>query len=127
MALSEHEQRVLDEIEDALRKEDPRFGLGVEELELRPRLGIKVVALMALGLVLLVAGIVASPVSQWFVLLSVAGFLLMFGAGVWGLRGKGVQASVGAKGTKASRQQRKPRVPRGSGSLEEDFRRRFER
>lgn len=127
MALSEHEQRVLDEIEDALRKEDPRFGLGVEELELRPRLGIKVVALMALGLVLLVAGIVASPVSQWFVLLSVAGFLLMFGAGVWGLRGKGAHVAGGSKAKKSSNQQRKPRVSRGTGNLEEDFRRRFER
>ncbi|AZA13958.1 DUF3040 domain-containing protein [Corynebacterium choanae] len=90
MALSEHEQRALEEMERALIAEDPSFGSGFKEpSQSSPLLHLRAIALGLVGLVLLIAGVALSQTSIWLLLLSVAGFLLMFGAGVWALRGGG--------------------------------------
>lgn len=99
MGLSEHEQRMLDEIESALYAEDPKFSstmagnaFSFPEEKGAPRgFSIQVIALMLLGLLMLIGGVALFSVSAWFIVLSVAGFGLMFGAGVWALTGAGKQ------------------------------------
>ena len=78
MPLSEHEQRLLDQIERALYAEDPKFASTVRSTDLRThmrrrlrRAGI----VLALGFVLLVAGAVTAKA-----VVGVAGFVVMLGA-----------------------------------------------
>ena len=130
VALSEQEQRVLDEIENALYQEDPDFGKNVGSIQ-RGGAFVKVVALLILGLVLLVGGIALSQLSLWFVVMSVAGFVVMVAAGVIGLRGdRSSNLAMGDRSDKAAKKQRKARKSSLSsrpGGVEENFRRRFER
>ncbi|MGH3772637.1 MAG: DUF3040 domain-containing protein, partial [Pseudonocardiaceae bacterium] len=61
MPLSEHEQRLLDQIERALYAEDPKFASNVRGARMRSRphrRRIQGTVLFALGLVLLVVGVV---------------------------------------------------------------------
>lgn len=144
MGLSEQEQRMLDEIESALYAEDPKFGsamsgraFSLEEDEGESRgFSLQVIALILLGLLMLLGGVALFTVSAWFIALSVAGFVLMFGAGVWALTGHG--GGSGANGLSFVRPAdggrekfggaRKARSPKSSGgsSLESRFRGRFE-
>lgn len=135
MALSEHEQRMLDEIESALYAEDPKFASSVGKTA-SPQAGglggifsLKVIALISLGLVLLVAGVALSQQSLWFIALSVAGFGLMFGSGLWGLRSNsGPAPKLGSQrlnlGSSATGGKSKGDI---SQTMEERFRSRFER
>ncbi|KQB86767.1 hypothetical protein Clow_00975 [Corynebacterium lowii] len=135
VSLSEQEQRVLREIEQSLLAEDPRFGAAVsggsDFRSASPGLLLRGVALGVLGLVLLVGGVALAQNSLWFIVLSVAGFLLMFGAGVWVLRGSSSgEAGLSRRGASGPNETR-DRQSRGGGSsvaqrMEEDFRRRFE-
>ena len=62
MPLSEHEQRMLEQIESALYAEDPKFASSVRGGRLRStssRRRLQAAALFAVGLFLLVAGIAA--------------------------------------------------------------------
>ncbi|HLS49173.1 MAG TPA: DUF3040 domain-containing protein [Actinomycetaceae bacterium] len=75
MPLSEYEQRVLQQMEQQLRSDDPRF---VSQLAAAPKFGVRriilgILALIA-GLILLVAGVASSLV--W---LGVLGFIAMLG------------------------------------------------
>lgn len=133
MALSEQEQQALREIEASLLAEDPKFGQSVKSGHASYGSGgaitLQGVALVAVGLVLLVAGVALAQSSLWFIALSVIGFMLMFGAGVWMLKGGGANGSSAAN--RSFKQQAKPRNTRGPGSgagssLEEKFRKRFE-
>ena len=78
MPLSEHEQRLLDQIERALYAEDPKFASAVRTTDLRSHLLRRLkrsAALLGAGLVLLVVG-----VAMQMLALGVAGFLVMLGA-----------------------------------------------
>ena len=82
MPLSEHEQRLLDQIERELYAEDPKFASTVRGTRLRRparRRRIQGIALFVVGVALLVLGVV---VPQFRVadipLISVLGFLVMF-------------------------------------------------
>lgn len=80
MPLSEHEQRLLDQIERQLYAEDPKFASAVRSHDLKTHLTRRVkryAALLALGLVALVAGAVLRNVY-----VGVAGFLVMLAAGL---------------------------------------------
>ncbi|QBJ94878.1 DUF3040 domain-containing protein [Rhodococcus sp. ABRD24] len=92
MPLSEHEQRMLDQIESALYAEDPKFASTVRGGRIRAvssKRRLQAVALFVLGLVLLIAG-VALPVKLGdFPIISLVGFVVMFGAGVLFLLGGG--------------------------------------
>lgn len=131
MSLSEQEQRALREIEQSLLAEDPGFGASVaggRGLGASPGRLFRGIALGVLGLVMLIGGVALAQSSLWFIALSVAGFLLMFAAGVWVLRGSGDEGAVSGRVTG-----RRGRAGGGSvgGStmasrMEEDFRRRFE-
>ena len=79
MPLSEHEQRLLDQIERQLYAEDPKFASAVRSHDVKTHLtrrAKRYTALLALGLVALVAGAVLRNV-----VVGVAGFLLMLVAG----------------------------------------------
>lgn len=130
MSLSEQEQRALREIEQSLLADDPKFGASVSEDDDfgggTGAITLRGVALVVVGLVLLIGGVALAQQSLAFIALSIVGFLVMFGAGVWMLRGgksgSGVSAPRSAKSKSA-----KPQASGGVGSkLEEGFRRRFE-
>lgn len=80
MPLSEHEQRLLEQMERALYAEDPKFATNMRSAKAsagdRRRVAIGVVALL-IGLGLLVAGVAAK-----LVIIGVVGFLAMLG-GLW--------------------------------------------
>lgn len=90
MPLSEHEQRMLDQIESALYAEDPKFASHVRGGRMRApssRRRFQAAALFVLGLVLLIAGVALPLKPGGFPIISLFGFLFMFGAGVlflWG-------------------------------------------
>jgi hypothetical protein len=78
--LSEHEQRLLDQIERQLYAEDPKFASAVRSHDVKTHLTRRVkryAALLVLGLVALVAGAVLRNVY-----VGVAGFLVMLAAGL---------------------------------------------
>ena len=124
MPLSEHEQRLLEQIERALYAEDPKFATAVRGGRLRKptrRRRLQGVALFVVGLVLLVVG-VAVP-QLWlgsFPVLSVVGFLMMLGGAVLAV------TSVGSGGEAAAAKNAEPDKNRFTGRMEERFRRRFE-
>lgn len=132
MPLSEHEQRLLDQIERELYAEDPKFASTVRGTRLRRparRRRIQGIALFVVGVALLVLGVV---VPQFRVadipLISVLGFLVMF-VGVMmavtsirhGADGDGKGGGSGARGGKQA-----GRRSSFTQRMEERFRQRFE-
>ncbi|WP_343952956.1 DUF3040 domain-containing protein [Nonomuraea longicatena] len=84
MPLSEHEQRLLDQIEQALYAEDPKWANTVRISDPRShykRRLIKASVGFALGIVLLMVGVVIPNMIP----LSVGGFVVMLAACLWGL------------------------------------------
>lgn len=138
MPLSEHEQRLLEQMEQALYAEDPKFATNMRHsrgtASDRRRVAIGVVGLLV-GLGLLVAGVAAK-----LVIVGVVGFIAMVG-GLWlainSLRPSTETAAPAAEGgpppptdiSGGSRKSSKPKQ-RPSGSLsdrmEERWRRRRE-
>ncbi|NLU74560.1 DUF3040 domain-containing protein [Streptomyces sp. HNM0575] len=85
MPLSEHEQRMLEQMERALYAEDPKFATALEGSELRRytrRRVYQAVAGFLVGITLLMAGMVAKQI--W---ISVVGFLVMLGCAVLAVTG----------------------------------------
>jgi uncharacterized membrane protein len=130
MPLSDHEQRMLDEIESALYAEDPKFASSVRGGTLRApstRRRIQGAALLLIGLAMLVSGIAfKATMIQGFPILSVIGFLIMFGGVVFAITGPRT-----AKSTDRTPSGGKQRRAKGSGGsfasrMEERFRRRFD-
>jgi len=132
MPLSEHEQRMLDQIESALYAEDPKFASSVRGGTLRApsaRRRLQGVALFVLGLAMLVAGVAfKATMIGGFPILSVLGFIVMFGGAVFAITGSRAagKRDRSASDPAASRQKR----AKGSGSftsrMEDRFRRRFD-
>ncbi|AUH68759.1 MULTISPECIES: DUF3040 domain-containing protein [Gordonia] len=131
MPLSEHEQRMLDEIESALYAEDPKFASSVTRHKVRlPNARRRIVVALGFlaGLALLVGGMMVDVEVGGLKILSFVGFLLMFGAAVFGLMaGRGrISGPDGASSSKKS-----GKAASGHGSLsrrmEDRFNRRFER
>ncbi|MGN2640359.1 DUF3040 domain-containing protein [Nocardia takedensis] len=138
MPLSEHEQRMLEQIESALYAEDPKFASSVRVGRLRStssRRRLQAAALFVLGLLLLVAGIAAPVKPGGFPIISLIGFIVMFGAGVLLLLGssKGVgkggrttDSPSGGSGGGAGGSGRQRKSGGFSERMEDRFRRRFE-
>lgn len=83
MPLSDHEQRMLEQMERALYAEDPKFATTLEGSELRTYTRKRVYQAIAgflLGIALLMVGL---PVKQWW--LSVVGFLVMLSCAAIGV------------------------------------------
>ena len=138
MPLSEHERRQLEQIERALRADDPRFADAVAAADPRVHYRRRVIA-AALGLVtgvgLLLAGVVINVVP-----VAVAGFVVMLACSLWAVTSYrrmtgNATGRVPAKDRGAGKQRRAARDRRvggqaGSGlmgRLEERWRRRQER
>jgi hypothetical protein len=133
MPLSEHEQRLLDQIERELYAEDPKFASTVRGTRLRRparRRRLQGIALFIVGVALLVLGVVLPilRVAQ-IPLVSVLGFLIMlFGVmlAVTSIRhqadgdGKDGGSGAGGGGKQA------PRRSSFTQRMEERFRQRFE-
>lgn len=117
MPLSEHEQRMLEQMERALYAEDPKFATALEGSELRAPTRKRVyqaVAGFLVGIALLMSGMVAQII--W---ISVLGFLVMLGCTVLAVTGwrKGPTTDATAEGGEvgskkagaSSRRQARPR------------------
>jgi hypothetical protein len=79
--LSEHEQRLLEQMERALYAEDPKFASALRGTDLRShyrRRAFQAAVGFVLGLVLLMTGVISQ-----FVLVSVLGFVLMLATAVY--------------------------------------------
>ncbi|KXW62583.1 membrane protein [Mycolicibacterium phlei DSM 43072] len=123
---------MLDEIESALYAEDPKFASSVRGGTLRApstRRRLQGAALFVIGLALLVSG-VAFPATQIgdFPVLSVLGFIVMFGGVVFAITGPRVPG--GPRSLAEPGGARPKRAKGGGGSftsrMEDRFRRRFE-
>src|SRR5512139_3374343 len=113
--LSEHEQRMLEQIERALYAEDPKFAHAVRttnpQVHYKRRI-VKAVLGFVLGVVALMTGLVvkAMPIS---IVISVSGFLLMVGASVWSLsswkrmNGSGAEAEAAAASQQFAQQRQR--------------------
>jgi Protein of unknown function (DUF3040) len=131
--LSEHEQRQLEQIEQALYREDRRLVRLVRSsdprVHYRRRVAEALVGL-ALGAAMIAAGIVLPVIG-----LAVAGFVVLLLCGIWALNSWRQMATValgaaqgGPAGKRRSRRSRRGRAPRGSFGerLDERWRRRQE-
>ena len=133
MPLSEHEQRLLEQIERALVDDDPKFASSVRsgDRRLKARRKLQIGGVLFLGgLALLIGG---GAVAQ-SVLLGVLGFLVMFTGGALvvlnyksasGVVEPGAPSSgpvAGGRGPRGARSRRQPLKNR----LEERFRRRYD-
>ncbi|WP_338898764.1 DUF3040 domain-containing protein [Streptomyces sp. TG1A-60] len=112
MPLSEHEQRMLEQMERALYAEDPKFASALEGSGLRTytrRRVYQAVAGFLVGIALLMAGMVAQQI--W---VSVVGFLVMLGCAVLAVTGwrkapKPGEQPTGATGSAGTRRQARQR------------------
>ncbi|MEU8322741.1 DUF3040 domain-containing protein [Nonomuraea sp. NPDC048881] len=129
MPLSEHEQRLLDQIEQALYAEDPKWANTVRISDPRShykRRLIKASIGFALGVVIMMVGVVMSQIP-----LGVGGFVVMLAACLWGLsswkRMNGFGDSPPAQGAGATGRQPR-RANRGTfmERMEERWRRRHD-
>ena len=128
MPLSEHEQRLLDQIERALYAEDPKFASNVRGARMRSlshRRRIQGIALFVLGLLLLIAGVVLPFRPVGIPVISVLGFLVMFAGAVVAIfsrRSAGDSQRGGAGNHPSTGPGRNTLAQR----MEQRFRRRFE-
>ncbi|MCZ0979335.1 DUF3040 domain-containing protein [Streptomyces diastatochromogenes] len=107
MPLSEHEQRMLEQMERALYAEDPKFATALEGSGLRTytrRRVYQAVVGFLVGIALLMAGMVAQQI--W---ISVVGFLVMLGCAVLAVTGWRKAPRPGEQRTAGGRQARQRR------------------
>ncbi|APT85097.1 DUF3040 domain-containing protein [Corynebacterium aquilae] len=129
MALSEQEQRMLREIEAQLYADDPAFGGAGAR---KPGFSAKAVAFGLLGLVLLIGGIALFTISHYFMWLSVVGFVVMFGTGIWVLQGGSSDDAEDASVSLSRGPRGVSKMPKSAGDsglgqrMEDNFRKRFE-
>lgn len=143
MPLSEHEQRLLDQIERALYQEDPKFASAVRATDLRTHMRRRLrraAIVLVLGFGLMLTGVVTKQYA-----VGIAGFVVMVGAlllamSSWKRLGSpgGSSSSGGSAGLhvagSSARVERttraKPTRPAGSGSflakLEQRWKRRWD-
>ncbi len=130
MPLSDHEQRMLEQIESALYAEDPKFASSVRGGGLRApttRRRLQGAALFVIGLGMLVSGVAfkATMIGS-FPILSVLGFVVMFGGVVFAITAPRLSGRRDHSGS--SPRQRRAKGVGGSftSRMEDRFRRRFE-
>ncbi len=131
MPLSEHEQRMLEQIEKALYAEDPKFAQSVRARDPRVHYRRRVIQAAVgflLGVGLLIAGVVIK-----YIWMGVAGFLVMLTCAMWALTSwRHMNGTAPRRGPAPVRAKRLPgRHSRETGQgfmerLEERWRRRQE-
>jgi hypothetical protein len=123
--LSDHEQRLLDEIEQALYAEDPKFAASVRSARTRSRthrFAVLCIVGVIAGLAMVLVGLVTNVVA-----LSVIGFALVVGSAgyaVQTLRGRGRRNATPAAPSRPQRQS--GRSGGLKGRMEDRLRRRFD-
>lgn len=121
MPLSDHEQRLLDEIEQALYAEDPKFAASVRAARTRSRtrrsLGLCILGVLA-GLALVLVGLIAQIIA-----LSVVGFVLVVAACGYGAQVLRGRQRAGAAPGKSSATAKSAGL---RSRMEDRLRRRFE-
>ncbi|HEY2044057.1 MAG TPA: DUF3040 domain-containing protein [Jatrophihabitans sp.] len=125
MPLSEHEQRLLEEIEQALYAEDPKFASSVRSA--RPRNRAR--TMLVLSVIGAIAGltVVLVGLTRNLTVLGVIGFVLIVAscvAAVTALRGPSQNGSLSVKGTPGNGSSQKSSGLRTK--MEDRMRRRFE-
>src|SRR5215475_13703749 len=133
MPLSDHEQRMLDQIESALYAEDPKFASSVRGGSLRApstRRRLQGAALFVIGLGMLVSGVAfkATMIGS-FPILSVFGFIVMFAGVVFAITGRRLSGRADqSRSAPGSPQKRRTKGSGGSftSRMEDRFRRRFD-
>ncbi|WP_285756856.1 DUF3040 domain-containing protein [Nocardiopsis ansamitocini] len=132
MPLSEHEQRMLEQIERALYAEDPKFANTVRQTNPQvhyKRRIIKASIGFVLGIFLLLGGLITASEQPWTVGVSIVGFIVMLASVLWGLSGlRGAAGGTsGAEGEQAAQpKQRRQQRPGMMNRFEERWRRRQE-
>jgi peptidoglycan/LPS O-acetylase OafA/YrhL len=131
MPLSEHEQRLLDQIERALYAEDPKFASTVRGARLRRpsrRRRLQGIALFVLGVALLVLGVVLPLKPGGVPVVSLLGFLVMFFGALLTLTAirHGDQGEESGEESGGSGGVAKVRRSPFSQRMEERFRKRFD-
>jgi len=133
MPLSEHEQRLLDQIERALYAEDPKFASTVRGARMRRpsrRRKLQGIALFVLGVALLLLGVMFPLIKLASVpVVSVLGFLVMFFGAVltWSSMRHGDAAEGEAEGPSSPGSPGDKKRHGGfSQRMEDRFRRRFD-
>ncbi|XVQ88823.1 DUF3040 domain-containing protein [Microbispora siamensis] len=124
MPLSEHEQRLLDQIEQALYAEDPKWANTVRISDPRShykRRLVKASIGFALGVVLLMVGVVAAQI--W---LGAAGFVVMLATCLWGLSSWKRMNGFGDSPPSRNRSGRRPQRQSFMERMEERWRRRHD-
>ena len=127
MPLSEHEQRLLEQIERALYAEDPKFASTVSSTDLRTHARRRVrraLVLLVLGMVALLAGVMVPST-----ILGVAGFCVMLAsAGFAAAQYKRLSGrpDLRVAGSDKPAPRRKSRKTSMLQRMEERFRRRFD-
>jgi hypothetical protein len=131
--LSEHEQRQLEQIEQALYREDRRLGRLVRSSDPRVHYRRRVVQAasgFAVGAGMVAAGVILSQ--SWHAWLAIAGFVVMLLCGIWALSSwrhmAGVTLGV-VGGASAGRRKRRgaSRGKAGRGAMMERFDERWRR
>ncbi|PZF79158.1 hypothetical protein C1I92_32590 [Jiangella anatolica] len=135
MPLSDHEQRLLEQMEQALLAEDPKFATAMRGADLRRRYRRRAVLaglVFVVGVVMLMTGAVTAVIA-----LGVAGFVVMLGSAFYAVTSwRRVPPTDGAAATAATgevpdispgspRRQRRPKGPRTSGSFMERMEQRW--
>jgi hypothetical protein len=133
MPLSEHEQRLLDQIERELYAEDPKFASTVRGTRMRRptrRRRAQGIALFVVGIALLVLGVVVPFRVAEIPLISVFGFLVMFFGVLMAVTAMRARGEPGETDTAAATGQGGGAKPSRRGSfaerMEERFRQRFD-
>ena len=127
MPLSEHEQRMLEQIESALYAEDPKFASSVKRRRLGRSSGrrrLQAAAIFVVGLVLLIVGPLVGLSIAGLPVVSLIGFLVMLGAGLLALWGGGRSAPEGSAPADTARPAGNKR--KFTERMEERFNRRFD-
>ena len=137
MPLSEHEQRQLEQIEQALYREDRRLARLVRSSD--PRVHYRRRVVEALVGLLLGAAMIAVGIVMTVIGLAVAGFVVMLLSGIWALNSwrqmatvavgaSGAQRAAAAPGAAGQRRSRRGSAPGGTFGerLDERWRRRQE-
>jgi hypothetical protein len=131
--LSEHEQRLLDQIERALYQEDPKFASTVRQTDLRSHMKrrlVKAALVLVLGFGVLLFGVTRPPgLAQ--ALIGIAGFALMVGALVlamtaWKRMGQGAVTVTPESDPRQTGPTGRPARPPKSKSASGGFMTRFE-
>ncbi|BBX43168.1 DUF3040 domain-containing protein [Mycobacterium simiae] len=130
MPLSDHEQRMLDQIESALYAEDPKFASSVRGGGFRAptaRRRLQGAALFVIGLAMLVSGVAfKATMIGTFPILSVVGFVVMFGGVVFAITGPRLSGRPASSGPVPGARQRRPKGGSFTSRMEDRFRRRFD-